>query len=363
MADDITLNSMSGGPVVATDDSGTGHVQIVKLAYSADGSRTHVDADANGLKVSAGSVVPGTSATNLGKAEDAPHSSGDTGVAVWGVRNDSLSTTFVGANGDYSPIALNSGGAVYVVAASSGIAVNDNGGSLTVDGSVSITGTPNVNVSNIPSVSQSGSWSVGVTGSVNVNLNDVQTAPIGNVLVVGARDASGLVDNIRTNATGELRVADYSSQSVGSAMPSTVMCVGAQDIVGNVAALKTTTSGALVVGYGATYAGKFISAGATYDETSIYSGTSSVSSIYVSNTGTGVAYVKLWDSSVGTGLIGSSAPIMTLAVPASACQSFEFPQGLDFSSGIAVGFTGGAGDLDTTTVTADEVIANFVYSY
>lgn len=51
MADDVTLNSMSGGSVVATDDSGTGHVQIVKLAYSADGSRTHVDADTDGLKV------------------------------------------------------------------------------------------------------------------------------------------------------------------------------------------------------------------------------------------------------------------------------------------------------------------------
>jgi len=51
MADDVTLNSMSGGSVVATDDSGTGHVQLVKLAYSADGSRTHVDADTDGLKV------------------------------------------------------------------------------------------------------------------------------------------------------------------------------------------------------------------------------------------------------------------------------------------------------------------------
>jgi hypothetical protein len=51
MADDITLNPSSGGPVVATDDSGTGHVQLVKLAYSADGSRTHVVADSAGLQV------------------------------------------------------------------------------------------------------------------------------------------------------------------------------------------------------------------------------------------------------------------------------------------------------------------------
>jgi len=51
MADDVTLNSMSGGSVVATDDSGTGHVQLVKLAYSADGSRTHIGADSAGLQV------------------------------------------------------------------------------------------------------------------------------------------------------------------------------------------------------------------------------------------------------------------------------------------------------------------------
>lgn len=57
MADDVTLNSMSGGPVVATDDSGTGHVQIIKLAYSADGSRTPITADTNGLKVNVGNTV------------------------------------------------------------------------------------------------------------------------------------------------------------------------------------------------------------------------------------------------------------------------------------------------------------------
>jgi len=53
MPDDVTLNSMSGGPVVATDEvPGTGeHVQVVKLAQSADGDRTPIDADANGLRV------------------------------------------------------------------------------------------------------------------------------------------------------------------------------------------------------------------------------------------------------------------------------------------------------------------------
>lgn len=51
------------------------------------------------------SVVPGVAATNLGKAEDAPHVSGDTGVAIWGVRQDSQTVTN-SANGDYSIISV-----------------------------------------------------------------------------------------------------------------------------------------------------------------------------------------------------------------------------------------------------------------
>lgn len=55
------------------------------------------------------SVTPGTSAAHLGKAEDAGHSSGDTGVMMLGVRNDSrgsLGTTDL----DYVPPQFNSSG-------------------------------------------------------------------------------------------------------------------------------------------------------------------------------------------------------------------------------------------------------------
>lgn len=45
------------------------------------------------------SVTPGTSAAHLGKAEDAVHGSGDTGVAVWGVANEAQ--TSLAADGDY----------------------------------------------------------------------------------------------------------------------------------------------------------------------------------------------------------------------------------------------------------------------
>jgi hypothetical protein len=48
------------------------------------------------------SIVPGTGSTNLGKAEDSPHTTGDVGVMMLGVRQDSPSA--LAGNGDYIPI-------------------------------------------------------------------------------------------------------------------------------------------------------------------------------------------------------------------------------------------------------------------
>lgn len=49
------------------------------------------------------SIVPGTGATNLGKAEDSAHTTGDTGVFALSVRNDTPNVT-VAANGDYQQV-------------------------------------------------------------------------------------------------------------------------------------------------------------------------------------------------------------------------------------------------------------------
>jgi hypothetical protein len=65
-------------------------------------------------------------------AEDSAHTSGNTGAFVLGVRNDS-NTAMTSANGDYSPIAVNSAGAV---------AINDGGNSITVDGGTGVQRTP-----------------------------------------------------------------------------------------------------------------------------------------------------------------------------------------------------------------------------
>lgn len=57
------------------------------------------------------SVTPGTAAGSLGKAEDAAHSSGDTGVMLLAVRNDTPAA-LAGASGDYIPLTTDKLGAL-----------------------------------------------------------------------------------------------------------------------------------------------------------------------------------------------------------------------------------------------------------
>jgi len=53
MADNVDITA-GAGTTIATDDCTTGQVQLVKLAYGADGNRTHVPADADGVLVNLG---------------------------------------------------------------------------------------------------------------------------------------------------------------------------------------------------------------------------------------------------------------------------------------------------------------------
>jgi len=58
-------------------------------------------------------VITGTGATNLGKAEDAAHSSGDVGVMALAVRKDTAAASS-GTTGDYEPLSTNATGQLWV---------------------------------------------------------------------------------------------------------------------------------------------------------------------------------------------------------------------------------------------------------
>jgi hypothetical protein len=108
---------------IATDDDGVAHLAtIAGDTTSVDGKITACNTGAVVLAASDGtdigdvdvaSVVPGTGATNLGKAIDSASGATDTGVAVLVIRDDAL-TTLSAIEGDYVPLRVNSTGALHV---------------------------------------------------------------------------------------------------------------------------------------------------------------------------------------------------------------------------------------------------------
>lgn len=61
------------------------------------------------------SIVPGVAATNLGKAEDAGHSSGDVGVMALTVRQDAAAS-LSGTDADYQPLITDANGRLHTIA-------------------------------------------------------------------------------------------------------------------------------------------------------------------------------------------------------------------------------------------------------
>lgn len=98
---DVKCLSGCSGSGGGGDASAANQTTIIGHVDGVEGILTTIDADTGTI---AGAV----------KAEDAAHSSAHTGIPFWGVRNDSGGTTFTDTNGDYSPIAVDNLGRVFI---------------------------------------------------------------------------------------------------------------------------------------------------------------------------------------------------------------------------------------------------------
>jgi len=87
---------------IATDSSGNVNANIATALPAGNNNIGDVDV---------ASIIPGTGATNLGKAEDAAHASGDVGVMALAVRQDAAGA-LAGTSGDYAPIQVDAIGNV-----------------------------------------------------------------------------------------------------------------------------------------------------------------------------------------------------------------------------------------------------------
>lgn len=168
-----TLSVDDGGGALTVD----GTVAVSGSVTVVDGGGTlSVDDGGSSLTVdgslSLSSVTPGTGATDLGKAEDAAHTSGDVGVMSLAVRKDARGA-LAGTDGDYSPFQLNASGDLRVDASAVAVPVTDNSSTLSVDdGGSSLTVDGTVAVSSI--------------AAGNNNIGDVDVASLPSTTVAGA---------------------------------------------------------------------------------------------------------------------------------------------------------------------------------
>lgn len=215
---DGSVNANDFGHVAMTTDrkmhvavmdalpAGTNNLGLIDIAYIAAGTNNIGDVDVV-------SVVPGTGATNLGKAEDAVHSSGDTGVMALVVRQDSHSD--LGADGDYVPMTVDADGGLRV----SIVAGAGSGGTAAADdadfSAGSTSGTPAMGVyeSSPTSVTDGDLGTVGITQTraLKVQAQANSGVDIGDVTINNATIAvtqSGTWDEVGINDSGNSITVD-----------------------------------------------------------------------------------------------------------------------------------------------------------
>lgn len=106
MPDSDVQITAGSGTKIDTRTVGAGvdeHRQVVVIGDPTSASAVAPVDAVFGLDVDVSRVVPGTGATNLGKAEDAAHADGDVGVMMLGVRNHFSGST---TDGDYSALSV-----------------------------------------------------------------------------------------------------------------------------------------------------------------------------------------------------------------------------------------------------------------
>jgi hypothetical protein len=298
MADNLELNEGTGGATLAADDIGGIHHQRVKVQFGVDGAATDV---------SASDPMPVEGTVELGAA---------------------------------------------TLAALESITVVDGGGSLTVDGEVSVSGTVSVDGS-------------GVTQPVSAVALPLPTGAAtsaaqatGNTALAAIQTAVETIDNaisgseMQVDVVASLPAGDNNIGNVdlASAIPAGTNVIGA-------VSLSASTANGLTVF-------RSIDLDETEEEVKGTAGT--VYGWYMSNSSSSIRYVKFYNATAANVTVGTTTPVLTFLLPANSTSGVGANAlgsvGIAFGTAITVAATTGVADNDTGAPGANEVIVNLFYA-
>lgn len=270
------------------------------------------------------SLIPGTGSTNLGKAEDAAHASGHTGVMALGVRNDSNATSFSSANGDYTPLAVDANGNLQVDVLSAP--------TTTVTGTVTanLSATDNAVLDQIE-LNQDSQTAILTTidtdtGNIATNTSTIAGVVSGSEMqvdVVGSLPAgTNAIGKLSANSGVDIGDVDVTSISAGS------------NLIGDVGIQGRTTGGL------STYYDSDL------DETavSVKASAGTIYAIEAFNTTDAPLFLQLFNVASGSVTVGTTTPTNQWVIPGNANSdgagfTFNVPQGIAYGTAITAACT------------------------
>lgn len=299
----------------------------------------------NGIDVDVTRVIPGTSATHLGKAVDSAAGATDTGVAALFVRDDAL-TTLTPADGDYVPGRVDSTGNLHVRVSAGGVAGVANDAALTIGTSEGVpvmgrasTATPSAVSADNDAVH---AWMTreGATVVAGAIVDDAAFTPgTSRVQPIAFQADEGSTDSVDEGDAGCPRMTldrkvittPYVHSAAGGSTPHKNL-----DVDETEDAIKAS-------------AGKLFW-------------------LHVINLANAKRYIKLYDDTVANVSVGTTVPVLTFPIPTMGDTNgagFAInlgDHGAQFANAITVAATTGFADNDTGAPGGNEIILNCGYA-
>lgn len=408
-----TVSVDDGGGALTVDNGGTFAVQAAQSGGWDIGTVTTVTTVSTVSAVSA--VTPGTGATNLGKAEDAAHTSGDVGVMALAVRSDA-GGAIAGTDGDYTPLQVNSAGELRITGGGGGTQYTEGDTDATITGTAMLMeGATNALVPAQGTVADGLLVNLGSNNDVSLNAGtnnigdvDVLSVPAPLSTTGGGTEATALRVTVASDSTGVLSVDDnggaltvdnagtFAVQVDGSAL--TALQLIDNPVIVDDAAFTPATSSVMMAGFEAddtstdsvdegdagaarmtldrklivqpqphTTGGLTIFRSIDLDESEeeVKATAGQVYAVWFSNMATSTRFLKFYNATAANVTVGTTTPVITLALPGNTSDDisgvFSTTMGIAFDTAITVAATTGIADNDTGAPAANDVICNVFF--
>lgn len=304
--------------------------------------------------------------------EDSPHTSGQPGVLILGIRNDSDTPT--ANDGDYTAIKIDEVGRVKVAAQPASYALVS--GSITANGqtvfcecsrgsnimahmvATSLVGHNVTFEGSIDSTNGTdGAWFIIQAVRTNANTIETATGTLAATPTYGWELSVNGLKYVRVRATAhtsgtalwKFQKAPYATEPIPAAQVSSTQAVS-----GSITNIPSASQGASTLH-------RLLSA-ATTNLTSVKTSAGNINSLVVCNDGASKAFFKLYNKTSAP-VIGTDTPIKTILIPPGATIIFDCgPFGIRCATGIAYAITGLIADADATAVGAAQLSVNMSYT-